>query len=103
MRTKAINQHVPERTCIACRRARPKRELIRLVCPAEREVEIDRRGKVAGRGAYLCPSLECWKAGLKSNRLEYALRTTLSDRKREELWRQAREIIEGDMNSGRNE
>jgi predicted RNA-binding protein YlxR (DUF448 family) len=102
-RTKAINQHIPERTCIACRRARPKRELIRLVCPAEREVEIDRRGRSAGRGAYLCPSLECWEAGLKSNRLEYALRTTLSDRNREELWRQAREIIEGDANSGRNE
>ena len=53
-RTKAISQHIPQRTCVACRQARPKRELIRLVRTADSGVEIDRQGKTAGRGAYLC-------------------------------------------------
>jgi predicted RNA-binding protein YlxR (DUF448 family) len=100
--TKAISQHITQRTCVACRKARPKRELIRLVRTADRGVEIDRRGKTAGRGAYLCHRLECWEAGLKSNRLEYALRTTLSNQNREELWQQARDILEGDKKSGQN-
>ena len=102
VRTKDISQHIPQRTCVACRQARPKRELIRLVRTADSGVEIDRRGKNTGRGAYLCHKLECWEAGLESNRLEYALRTTLSTENREELWQQARDIIEGDTKSGQN-
>jgi predicted RNA-binding protein YlxR (DUF448 family) len=102
VRTKAISQHIPQRTCVACRQARAKRELIRLVHTADSGVEIDRRGKTAGRGAYLCHKLECWEAGLKSNRLEYALRTTLTAENREELWQQARDILEGDTNRGQN-
>jgi predicted RNA-binding protein YlxR (DUF448 family) len=69
-------RHIPERSCIACREKRTKRELIRLVCRAG-VVEIDHKGKEAGRGAYLCPIRECWDIGLKGNRLEYALQTEL--------------------------
>ena len=49
------------------------------------EVLIDPRGKLAGRGAYLCPYRECWEAGLKGNRLEHALRTTLTLENRQML------------------
>ena len=69
-------RHVPERSCIACREKKAKRNLIRLVCHAG-VVEIDHKGKEAGRGVYLCPIRECWDIGLKGNRLEYALRTEL--------------------------
>ena len=69
-------RHVPERSCIACRGKKAKRNLIRLVCRAG-VVEIDHKGKEAGRGVYLCPMRECWDIGLKGNRLEYALRTEL--------------------------
>ena len=67
----------PQRSCIACRRKQDKRDLIRLVCSGG-NVEIDPIGGKAGRGAYLCPKYECWEIGLKKNRLEYALRTTVS-------------------------
>lgn len=65
-----------------CRGKRAKRELIRLVHNAG-DIKIDPKGKQAGRGAYLCPVRECWEAGLKNNRVEYALRTklTLENRK----------------------
>jgi predicted RNA-binding protein YlxR (DUF448 family) len=69
-------RHVPERSCIACREKRAKRELIRLVSRAG-SVEIDHKGKEIGRGAYLCPIRECWDIGLKGNRLEHALQTEL--------------------------
>jgi len=66
-------RHVPERSCIACRGKKAKRDLIRLICN-DGVVEIDLKGKGAGRGIYLCPMRECWETGLKSNRLEHALR-----------------------------
>ena len=74
-------RHIPERSCIACRGKKAKRELIRIVCGAG-VIEVDLKGKKAGRGAYLCPVRECWETGLKSNRLEYALgnKLTLEDR-----------------------
>ena len=70
---------------MACRRVRPKRELIRLVCTADRGVEVDAGGRKAGRGAYLCRTYECWQVGLKGNRLEYTLRTALTQDNREQL------------------
>jgi predicted RNA-binding protein YlxR (DUF448 family) len=77
-------RHVPERSCIACRGKKAKRELIRLV-PRAGVVEIDHKGKEAGRGAYICPIRECWDIGLKGNRLEHALRTRLNLENRKAL------------------
>lgn len=68
-------KHVPQRTCIACRKAKPKLQLIRLVyCSASGLVEIDESGKKSGRGAYLCSIQDCWGKRLSKNRLERALR-----------------------------
>jgi len=78
-----IRKHIPQRTCVACRKVKPKRELIRLVCIANGSVEVDTSGKSAGRGAYLCP--ECWEIGLKGSQLEHALRATLTQDNRERL------------------
>jgi len=78
-------KHVPQRTCIACREVKAKRELIRLVRSASGSVEVDSSGKKAGRGVYLCPRLECWQMGLKGGQLEYALRTTISRENRQQL------------------
>jgi predicted RNA-binding protein YlxR (DUF448 family) len=61
-----------------------KRELIRLVGNAD-AVQIDPKGKEAGRGAYLCPMRECWEIGLKGNRLEHALRVKLTLENRQVL------------------
>ena len=91
MTRKSISQpvvsvkHIPSRTCVACGRVRPKRELIRLVRISDGSVEVDASGRKAGRGAYLCQLAECWQNGLKGNRLERALRTTLSQDNQEQL------------------
>jgi len=39
---------------VACRTARPKRELRRIVRTPGRDVVIDETGRLAGRGAYVC-------------------------------------------------
>ncbi|MCL5116990.1 MAG: YlxR family protein [Firmicutes bacterium] len=78
---------VPMRTCVACTTTRPKKELVRVVRTVEGQLLLDRRGKVSGRGAYLCPSLECVEKALKSHRLERALEVPLTQELVEELRR----------------
>jgi len=85
MGTEKRAKHVPERSCIACRRKRAKWELVRIVRTADGEVEIDPRGKKAGRGAYLCRLQECWQEGLKRKRVERALRSHIAAQRLSEL------------------
>jgi len=77
-------KHVPQRTCIACRKVAGKRSLIRIV-RTEQGIEMDPTGKKAGRGAYLHSNQACWKAILTGNRLSQALRTPLSAENRQTL------------------
>ncbi len=81
----ARTKHVPQRTCIACRQTRAKRELVRLVSVPDGEVEIDTTGKKSGRGAYLCAARDCWESALTTGKLEYALKTRVKTENREKL------------------
>ena len=89
MKKKSINSaslgHIPQRTCIACGKIRPKRELVRLVRVSPAGAEVDPGGKQAGRGAYLCRAGGCWQIGLKKGRLEHSLSTTLTPDNRARL------------------
>lgn len=78
-------KHVPERSCIACREKRPKWELVRVVRTPEGNVEIDPRGKKAGRGAYLCKGRGCWETAFKKGSLERALKAKVMTDQRAEL------------------
>ena len=77
MQAKGATKIKPQRSCIACRKVKEKRQLVRLVHTAE-GVVVDPEGRRAGRGAYLCRSATCWQEGLKGKRLENALKTKLS-------------------------
>lgn len=78
-------KHVPQRTCVGCRKIRPKREMVRIVCTPDQGVKIDETGKAPGRGAYLCRERQCWEKALSGKRLEYALKTGLSKEEWEAL------------------
>ncbi|MFC2002345.1 RNase P modulator RnpM [Chloroflexota bacterium] len=96
MRTMGTTKkHIRQRTCVACGKVTAKRELIRLVRTPENRVDVDTEGKKAGRGAYLCPAPECWETGLKSNRLEHALRTTITPDNREQMIRYGKDLLQG--------
>jgi predicted RNA-binding protein YlxR (DUF448 family) len=87
---------VPQRTCIACRKAGGKRGLVRLVRTEEGRVEIDPSGKKAGRGAYLHPLRSCWEVGVKGSRIEQALRVKLTSADRLVLQEYAQSLPEAD-------
>ncbi len=72
-------RHVPQRTCIACRRIGGKRDLVRVVRTSDAGVLVDLTGKRNGRGAYLCRAKPCWDKALRSAALNRALKTTLTD------------------------
>lgn len=82
MKRAGHQKHIPERTCIACRQIKPKRELIRIVHSSNDRVEIDTGGKKSGRGVYLCNSKACWENGLKWERLEHTLKARITQQER---------------------
>lgn len=66
-------RRIPQRQCVGCREMRDKKELLRIVRTPEGEILLDGRGKVSGRGAYVCPDVACLKKARKSRALERAL------------------------------
>jgi predicted RNA-binding protein YlxR (DUF448 family) len=78
-------KHVPQRTCVACRQARPKRELIRIVRTPQGELVIDETGKRNGRGAYLCPDKACWEAAVRGGQLAKALKIEIGEQEKQML------------------
>lgn len=75
-------KHVPQRTCVVCRRKMDKRQLTRIVRAEDGRVVVDETGKRAGRGAYLCDRASCWEEALRGPVLQKALKADVS---REEL------------------
>ncbi len=67
---------------------------MRLVFTDQGKIEVDRSSRMGGRGAYLCLRIGCWEVALKSNRLERALRTSISKEQREQLLKMGKEILE---------
>ncbi len=64
---------IPQRQCLGCREMKPKPELLRVVRSPEGEISLDMRGKLPGRGAYVCRSADCLKKAIKSRALDRAL------------------------------
>lgn len=50
-----------------------EKELLRVVRTPENEIRLDRTGKASGRGAYVCPAVECLEKAQKIRALERAL------------------------------
>ncbi len=85
-------KHIPQRTCVACRTVRPKRELVRVVRTPEGSVAVDETGKQNGRGAYLCPTRACWETALSEGLLNRALRTNLTEEMKARLGEYAADL-----------
>jgi predicted RNA-binding protein YlxR (DUF448 family) len=65
------------RSCVACRTARPKRELVRVVRHPDGTVAIDSTGRQPGRGAYLCREAGCFDLAGRRRALAHALATEI--------------------------
>ena len=67
------------RMCVICREMKNKSELIRIVRTSEGGLVIDATGKLNGRGAYLCNSMECISKARKSKGLEKSLKMSIPE------------------------
>ncbi len=85
-----MQKKIPMRQCLGCREMKPKRELIRVVRSPEGEISLDFKGKASGRGAYVCPEMNCLKKAMKSKAIERAFETAIP----EEIYAQLTEQME---------
>lgn len=87
-----MQKKIPQRQCMGCRERKAKRELIRVVRSPEGAVSLDFSGKAPGRGAYLCPDMECLNKAIRSKALSRSLETEIPeevyDRLRKEMEQQ---------------
>jgi len=80
---------IVQRMCMGCNTKKDKRELIRIVMSKEGNVSIDKTGKLSGRGAYICDSIECLEKVIKSKRLEKVYESKID----EEVYKNLRGVI----------
>lgn len=85
----ATVRKIPKRQCSGCGEMKNKKELIRVVRAGEGEIMIDATGKKNGRGAYICPSLECFRKAVKNKGFERGLKAAVP----EDIYRQLEEEL----------
>ena len=61
---------VPQRQCIGCGEMKSKKEMIRILKTETEGFVVDATGRKNGRGAYLCPNMECFQKAVKNKGLE---------------------------------
>ena len=83
---------IPLRQCIGCGEMKSKKELIRVIKTAEGEILLDATGRKNGRGAYLCPSMECFKKAVKGRGLERSFKMAIPREVYETLEKEMEEI-----------
>ena len=86
---------IPQRQCVGCREMKNKRDLIRVVRSPEGTISLDFKGKLPGRGAYVCPDPACLAKARKSRALERAFETTIPAEVYDQLERQMGEGGDG--------
>ena len=69
----------PVRKCLGCMESYEKKNLIRVVRTPDETICLDFKGKVSGRGAYICKNALCLKKAIKANRLERNLNISIPE------------------------
>jgi len=90
-----VTKKVPMRQCTGCREMKNKREMIRVIRTAENEICIDATGRKNGRGAYICPHMNCLKMAMKNRGLERSLKTAIPESVYQQLEEEMSHIDEG--------
>jgi len=83
--TMSAGKKIPLRKCMGCGEMKPKKELVRILKTENEEIMVDFTGRKNGRGAYLCPSLECFQKAVKTKGIEKSLKTPVPQEIYEEL------------------
>lgn len=62
----------PQRTCLGCRTVFDQKQLLRFVLSPQKEVVVDYRGRLPGRGAYTCLNVQCLRMAVKTKGFQRA-------------------------------
>ena len=89
-----MQKKIPMRQCMGCRERKAKREMIRVVRGVDGTVSLDFGGKMSGRGAYVCPDMNCLKKAQKAKSLERSLEVPIPD----EVYARLEKEMEGAAN-----
>lgn len=87
-------RHEPQRTCLGCRAARRKDDLLRFVIAPDGALVPDVLAKLPGRGAYTCFSRECVTKAVTRRQFSRAFRGEVKVPLAEELVAQIAERLE---------
>lgn len=87
---------IPLRKCTGCQEMKNKKEMIRIVHNDAGEFFLDTTGKKPGRGAYICPNIECLEKAQKSKGLDRSFKKTVP----KEVYEQLAEQLCGETKNG---
>ena len=99
----AVNKKIPMRKCVGCGEMKPKKDLVRVVkAPDAKDengqvlaaggVSVDATGRKNGRGAYICPSMDCFKKAVKGKGLERSFKQEIPQEVYEKLAKEMERI-----------
>ena len=83
---------IPLRQCTGCREMKSKKEMIRVLKTPEDEIVLDTTGRKNGRGAYVCPSIECLDKAIRNHGIERSLKTSVPEEVYEDLKKELSKI-----------
>lgn len=84
-------KRLPQRTCIGCNQKKDKKDLIRIVKNKDGEVNVDPKGKLEGRGTYICKNEECLNKAIKNKRMSKIFEMEID----ESIYENLRKFISG--------
>jgi len=91
--TPGQRKSLPERRCTSCRQMMDKNNLIRIVrCASDGEFAIDKTGKAAGRGAYICANPDCFAKAKKTGGLDRSFKQKIPGK----IYEQLEELMQHD-------
>lgn len=74
-----MEKKIPVRQCVGCSERRQKKDMMRVVRTTEGTIALDFKGKMNGRGAYLCKCQDCLTKAGKNKGLERALQISIPE------------------------
>lgn len=74
-----MNKKIPLRQCVGCGEMKDKRDMIRVVKTPEDNITLDFKGKMNGRGAYICRELACLEKAMKNKGLERSFKVSIPE------------------------
>ena len=83
---------VPQRQCVGCGEMKNKKEMIRILKTPEGSFTLDTTGRKNGRGAYLCPCMECFRKAVKGRGLERSFKMAIPKEVYEELEKEMEQL-----------